>query len=319
MIDLLTIGDVDIDLYMKIADNNELAASDKAGNPRICFYHGSKIPVEHFETSIAGNSLNVGVSCQLLGLQTSIYTELGDDSNGERIVSELKTLGVDTKYCLKNPGSPTNVHTVIVYGGERTIFSYHEKRNYRVLDWEKPKWIYYSSMGYGFEEFQKQFIQYLASPAGKNIGVAFNPGTYQLKTGLESFKEFLKYTDILFLNVEEAKQIVGDYEIPKLHEGLHKLGVKMSVITEAANGASASDGNETLNVPIYSDSRPVLDKTGAGDSFAAGFLAAITYGKDMHEALLWGTVNSGANVKVIGATKGVLTKAQIEEVVKTLK
>ena len=63
----------------------------------------------------------------------------------------------------------------------------------------------------------------------------------------------------------------------------------------------------------------MLDKTGAGDSFAAGFLAAITYGKDMHEALLWGTVNSGANVKVIGATKGVLTKAQIEEVVKTLK
>ena len=62
--DLLTIGDVSIDLFMKV-DDKELVSSAGDGKDgfesRICFYHGSKIPVSHFETSIAGNSLNVAV------------------------------------------------------------------------------------------------------------------------------------------------------------------------------------------------------------------------------------------------------------------
>ena len=318
MIDLLTIGDADIDLYMKIADNNELSGTDMNGEPRICFYHGTKIPVEHFETAIAGNSLNVGVSCTQLGLKTALYTELGDDSDGQRIISELQERGVDTRYCVKNSGKPTNVHSVIVYGGERTIFSYHERRNYKVMDWETPKWIYYSSMGYGFEEFQCQLMSYFKSPKGKDVGVAFNPGTIQLKEGLESFKEFLGYTDVLFLNMEEAQNMLGKYDIKRLHDELHKLGVKLSVITEGKDGASASDGCMLVHVPIYSDERPILDKTGAGDAFAAGFLAAVFYGKNIKEALQWGAINSGSCVKAIGATKGILTKTAIEETVKGL-
>lgn len=312
--DLLTIGDVAIDLYMKIQSGTELESNESGDGPKICFFHGSKIPVEHFETAVAGNALNVALGCKTLGLKTSLYTELGEDANAQRIIDTLKSHGVDTNYCIRNPDVPTNVNSVIVYGGERTIFSYHEKCRYQIRNWEKPKWIYYTSMGQGFENFQEDLIKYLKE--NSNIGVAFNPGTIQLKKGLDSFKDFLRITDILFVNKEEARLLAEENDINKMHAKLQSFGPKMTVITEGKNGASGHDGKNLSVINVYSDSRPVLDKTGAGDAFSSGFLSAIFYGKDVEEALVWGSVNSGHVIKEIGASKGLLTKDQIEIIIK---
>lgn len=314
--DLLTIGDVDIDLYMKIDEKEVVSSAEDRGEAKMCFYHGSKIPVSHFETSVAGNSLNVGVACKKLGLKTEIYTELGDDTNADKVLRELKSLGITTTHCNKNQGTPTNVHTVIIYGGDRTIFSYHEKRAYKLQNWEEPRWLYYTSLGYGFENFQGELIKFLKSH--KKIGVAFNPGTIQMKAGLEKLKNFIKITDILFLNTEEAKRLVGDLPLPELHKKLHLLGAKLSVITDGQRGASASDGDMVTEVNSYSDSRPVTDKTGAGDAFSSGFLSAIFYKKNLKEALAWGVVNAGNQIKEVGALKGLCDKKQIEEIVKEI-
>ena len=316
-IDLLTIGDCAIDLHMKVAEGE--AAEDKdTEHPKICFYHGSKIPVEHFETSIAGNSVNVALGCRNLGLKTAVYTELGDDENADRVILELKNLGIDNTLCKKNKGGQTNVHTVIVYGGERTIFSYHEKCNYKIQKWGNPSIIYYTSMGEGFETFQHELVMYLKQ--NREIVVGFNPGSIQMKAGVDSLKDILEFTHILFVNKEEAIKLSGKntYSIREMHSTLQKLGPKLTVITDGQNGASAFDGKDFIQHGVYSDKRPVIDKTGAGDAFASGFLSAIFYKKPLKEALLWGIVNSGCAIKVIGATKGVQTKEGMEKIVKNL-
>ena len=314
--DLLTIGDVAIDLYMKIGAKDGLPALDSSAEPKICFYHGSKIPVEHFETAVAGNSLNVAVGGKKLGLETAIYTEIGDDENGGRVVNTLKEHGIDTEFCIKTPNDDTNVNSVIIYCNDRTIFSYHAERNYKILDWEKPKWIYYTSMGKGYELFQEKLIEYVEKNSG--VGIAFNPGTIQMKHGLETFKNFLKITDILFLNREEAVALVGKGVTEELHQKLQKLGPKMTVITDSKNGASCSDGKKVTLQDSYSDKRPIADKTGAGDAFASGFLSAIFYGKPSEIALKWGAANAGSIIKEIGTTKGLLTKKEIEGIIKQI-
>jgi len=303
-------------LYMKVDEKEVVSSTGKGGQPAICFNHGSKIPVSHFETSVAGNPVNVAIGCKYLGMKTAVYTELGDDENGNRVISELESLGVDTTFCHKNQGAPTNVHTVIVCGGDRTIFSYHDKRNYQILNWGKPKWIYYTSLAQGFEKFQKQLVEYIKK--NKEIGVAFNPGTLQMKAGIEALKNFIEITDVLFLNTEEAKRLVGDAALTKLHKDLHELGAKVTVITDGVNGASVSEGNEVIKVSAYSDERPVVDKTGAGDAFSSGFLSAIFYGKNLREALTWGVVNAGNAIKEIGAIKRLCTKEEIEKIVERI-
>jgi ribokinase len=320
-LDLLTIGDCAIDQFMSISQDSTMTAADRKGYPEICFYHGSKIPVDHFETSIAGNALNLAVGCKYLGLKTGIYSELGKDVNSARIISELKAIGVDTACCEENTGTPTNVHAVIIYGADRTIFSYHEKRRYGVEQFEqheKPTWIYYTSIGPDFAGFQDELVAYTTRNPG--VGVAFNPGTLHLRAGVDAIRNVLTITDILFVNKEEAIRLTQDpgYEYETLHKKLQQLGPKLTVITDATNGATAYDGTNLIKSGIYSDDRPQIDKTGAGDAFASGFLAAIFYKKSLKEALTWGVVNAGCKVKAIGTIKGILKLEEMKTKVGSL-
>ncbi len=66
-------------------------------------------------------------------------------------------------------------------------------------------------------------------------------------------------------------------------------------------------------MPMYPDPKPPVDRTGAGDSFASTFTAAIALGKSPDEALTWGPVNSMSVVQYIGAQAGLLSREQLEE------
>jgi len=311
-IDLLTIGDCSIDLFMKV-DANFVSPEEGPEHQQICFFHGSKVPVEAFETSIAGNACNVAVACQKLGLKTAIYTELGKDQNGQRIIREMAAKEIDTSFCIENEGTPTNVHAIIVHAGERTIFSYHEPRNYKLYDWTTPKWIFYSSLAKGFEKFQKELVTYLAK--NKQTGIAFNPGTQQLREGLKHLTNILKITDVLFVNKEEAELLIEKEEdnILKLHQNLQELGPKLTVITDGSNGSSALTGETLEKMGIYKTKEAILDKTGAGDAYASGFLAALFHNKPLREAMKWGTINAASVMTEIGAIRGLKTKEELEK------
>ena len=304
--DILVIGDCDIDLYMKVARE---ALSESEG--KVCFFHGTKIPIEEFKTNIAGNACNVAVGCNKLGLSTSVYTELGDDANADIFINKFRKLGIDTTFCIKNPNTSTNVHPIIIYNNERTIFSYHEVRKYKVKEWSKPKWIYYTSLSKGFEVFQTELVDYLKK--NPDIGVATNPATFQLKAGVDHLRNFLAVTHLLFVNKEEAQTLTENVtEVRKLHEYLHELGPKITVITDGKNGASVSDGNSFETTPSIVPSKDIADKTGAGDAFSSGFLSALFYGKSLKTALKWGALNSSNVLTEIGATKGLLTKGDMD-------
>ena len=94
---------------------------------------------------------------------------------------------------------------------------------------------------------------------------------------------------------------------------LHGLGPKLVVITDNTNGAYASDGTNAWQVPMYPDDRQAYERTGAGDAFASTLTSALALGKSFEEALLWAPINSMAVVQEVGAQKGLLTRASIEE------
>lgn len=317
-VDLLTIGDCSIDLYMRIK-NNSMSEEITPNEPtKVCFFHGSKIPVEEFETSIAGNSLNVAVAASILGLNTSIYTETGKDENTIRLMRELKDLDIETKHVIQNEGTATDVHTIIVFEGERTIFSYHGKREYKLQNWEKPRCIYYTSIGKGFENFQTELIDYLKK--NPDVMAVFNPGTFQMQAGVTDLKPFLRVTHILILNKQETESLINDKsnDLTVYHKKLQELGPKLTVITDAAKGATAYDGEKMYIQKAYTDPRPILDMTGAGDAFAAAFVSAILYGKTLDQALKWGVIDANNQIKEIGAIKGLINKTEIEKIAKKI-
>jgi sugar/nucleoside kinase (ribokinase family) len=87
----------------------------------------------------------------------------------------------------------------------------------------------------------------------------------------------------------------------------------MSVITLGKKGSSVYSEGKIFNLGILDEKIEIKDKTGAGDSHSAGFLAGIFYNKSMEEALKWGTINSAYCLTEVGAVNGILTKNEIEE------
>jgi len=313
--DILTIGNTTIDLYLRVPSNKGISSLTEEG-PKMCFNHGSKIGVDKFEMTPGGNALNVAVGTATMGLKAQIYTEMGDDEYTKDILAALKEKKVDTKLCFKDKGTHNNVGTIIVHEGERTIFSYHEKHEYKYREWGTPKIIYYTSMPEGNETFQKVLVNFLIQN-NKTI-LAYNPGSGQLKNGVNSLKDILNVTDILFLNKEEAIMLTRDAPLEKLHKYLQDLGPKLTVITDGKNGASASANGKVVSIKAFTDDKPVVDMTGAGDAFSSGFLSAIHYNKPLKEALIWGAVNSGSVIKEIGSIRGLLDKKTIEAIVASI-
>jgi ribokinase len=90
---------------------------------------------------------------------------------------------------------------------------------------------------------------------------------------------------------------------------LSKLGPKIVVVTDGPAGAYCFDGDKDYFAPIIE--APVIERTGAGDAFGSGFMAAIIYGKSVEDALLWGSKNSASVLGHVGPQKGLLTTKEI--------
>lgn len=311
MLDVITIGDSTIDTFL-VVDDAILSCDLKKEHCKICFNFADKIPINFTTQSIGGNACNTAVALSNLGLNSAIVTELGDDINGFVIKNELERKKVNTQYVKMIKNAETKYAVVINFKGERTIFSHHVKRNYSLDKLKESKWIYYTSLGKGFEKVQNKIISHIKK--NPQIKLAFNPGSYQMKYGLEEIKKIFPFVDIIFLNKEEAEKITNKKNnFKSIFNSLHKMGPKLVVITDAENGSYVSDGQAMYKMKKYDVK--VKAKTGAGDAFASAFLFALIKNKTIKEALVYGTANAGSVISEFGAQKGLLTKNSIERII----
>ncbi|HET9641437.1 MAG TPA: carbohydrate kinase family protein [Candidatus Paceibacterota bacterium] len=314
MTDFIAIGDTTVDEFIRLKDARvNCDVNDE--NCTITMTWGDKIPYE-FAVLVpgVGNAANAAVAAARLGLTSAFVSNVGADRNGEEIIAYFKKEGVETKYIAVNDGVPTNHHYVLWYESERTILIRHEDYPYVIPEgFEAPKWIYLSSAGEKSEQFHGELAKWLSEHPETKL--AFQPGTFQIKMGKDKLASLYAATEIVACNKEEAQRILETKEedIKKLLEMMRALGPKIALITDGPHGAYSSDGTETLKVPMYPDTKPPYDRTGAGDAMTSTFVAAIALGKSIRDALLWGPVNSMAVVQEVGAQKGLLSRDALEK------
>ena len=313
--DLLSIGDASIDTFMTPLESKTLCSIDKK-QCLIAFNYGDKIPVKNLEFSIGGNAANNAVGTKRLGINTSIVITLGQDSVGEMIVTRLKNEGVDPTYIIEQPGTTSNYSTIINYSGERTIFVYHAPRSYEFpVQLPLVPWVYLTSMGESFRPFYNHMTEWLTQ--NPSVKLAFNPGSWQLREGYDSIKDVITRTHITFVNREEAEKLTNFGESAakdrELLVALNKLGPKICVITDGANGAIAYDSINGKFMKVGVLPVDAYERTGAGDAFGSGCLSALIHGKNLDEALLWGTCNSASVIGYTGSQKGLLKLTEMDE------
>ncbi len=313
--DFVAIGDIVVDAFIELnKDAADVSQDMDTGRFTLHMPFGSKLPYNNVEViNAVGNSPNAAVSAHRLGLHTALVASVGHDRYGKDCLDALRTEGVNTEYVKVHEGKATNYHYVLRYGAERTILIKHEVFPYSLPDFHTPpRYIYFSSIGEHGVPFHHEIASYVKEKGSKLV---FQPGTFQIKLGYEALKDLYEVTEIFFCNLEEAQEILATKEqhLPTLLRSLRALGPRLPVITDGPNGAYALDEHDQAwHMPMYPDPAEPIDRTGAGDSFASTFTAAIALGKTAAEALAWGPINSMSVVQKIGAQAGLLTRNELE-------
>lgn len=316
--DVVCIGNAKIDAFLSIYEASTHLRLNKDTN-ELCIRSGEKITVDKCTFSLGGNAANVAVGLSRLGCSSSICAEIGDDEFSQKIINSLKQEQVHKDFIIQSKGQASSFSVILNFKGERTIFSEHV---YRQHDFNfinlSTKWVYLTSIGKEWKNAYRNVYNFVTQT--KTL-LAFNPGTLQIND-VTDIADILSITNILFVNKEEAAQIMN-YElrimnqekhkenIKILLEQLQKLGPKVVVITDGKNGSYAMDENRTI---FKQDciSCKIVEKTGAGDAYSTGFIAAILHGLSIKEAMAWGAVNSASVIEKVGAQEGLLTISKLK-------
>ena len=313
-IDILAIGDIVVDDFIKI-DEAEVI-KDKKNTLKLQLDFGKKVP--YINSNIlygVGNSPNAAVAGARLGLKTALLTNLGNDDYADKSIASLEENNVMTDYCKKNPHHNTNYHYVLWHEHERTILIKHYAYPIRKLKFNQDiKWIYLSSLGEYAEDFHFDIIKYLKK--NPDIKLAFQPGTFQIRLGLDKLSELYKRCEYFCCNVEEAQELLSTNkrDVKYLLNEIAKYGPKIITITDGGEGAYLRDhlGN-TFFLPPYPDRETPKERTGAGDAFTSTMLSFIAMGLDETEAILYAPINSMNVVQYIGAQEGLLSLPEIKK------
>jgi sugar/nucleoside kinase (ribokinase family) len=307
MYDIITFGSAAEDIHLR-------SKEFKTSREGVCFMPGSKINVDDIVFTTGGGGTNTAATFAKQGFRTAFCGGIGVDASGLGIVRELKVLGIDTKFVVKKKEKHTNSSVIISSNGDdRTILVYRGASDVfgeKDISWSKinkTKWFYLAPLTDSLCDIFEDIVNFAHE---NDIKIAVNPSKEQLSLPDEKIKNIFSKIDILFLNQEEASFLT---KIPfenenEIFKKLDEMCRGVTVMTKGRDGVVVSDG-KYLYTAVADRDNLVVDTTGAGDSFASGFLSDyIRYEGDIEKAIQLGMANAISNLKEIGAKKGLLTK-----------
>lgn len=317
MYNIITIGSATIDVFVDTEDGLFRPCKGCKGHVKVPF--GSKILIKKLNFFTGGGGTNTAVGFARLGLKTAWIGKLGSDQTGKIVLAELKREGVDTSLATVAAGKTSGYSIILdAKGHDRTILA-HKGCNDDLMQSDinlndiKTEWIYCSSqMGASLSTL----IKIVSHSKKMGASIAFNPSTYMIKNEKTAVRQILKSTTALIFNKEEAGILAGKSPIRKTIERIHRMGPKYIVVTDGKNGAWGSDGTTVWF--CKAPNVPVVEATGAGDSFAAGFTAGIMNGRSIDEAMKIGMAESASVIQHLGAKNILLTWKQAARAIRSL-
>lgn len=313
--DVLTVGGATIDAFLQVEKESDVIRFDSERS-ELRIKAGEKIEMDTCTFSVGGNACNVAVGLSRLGFSSGVCAEIGTDDFAVKILQNLHDEKVKTDFILQTANAVSSFAMALNIASERTLFIQHKKREH-LFDLQKlsTKWMYLTSIGESWEHVYRMIADIVQE---KHIQLVYSPGTLQLEEYHDEVKMLFPLTKVLCVNKSEAIRIVKFYlgkeeeEIKQLLLLLHSMGPDIISVTDGAAGAYAMDAEEHMwFVPNLPD--PVVERTGAGDAYATGFMAALMEGNSVTDAMRYGTMNATAVIGTIGAEKGLLTKQELEK------
>lgn len=281
---------------------------------------GKLSAIDHISLHTGGCACNAAIDLAKIGINTSIIGKIGKDGFGEFLAATLKKEGVNTEGLISKEGLNTSSSIVLVAGsGERTFlhcigsnsdFTY-EDVNFDIIGKSKILFIAGTNLMPNFDGIPCSRVLKKA----KEMGIYTAMDTAWDTTGrwMEIVEPSLPYLDLFIPSYDEAKLIAGKDEVEDIADVFLSKGVKLAVIKTGKDGCFIkSCEGEKYSIPTYTDVKAV-DTNGAGDSFAAGFIAGLVKGWDIRQCGKFANAVGTHCIMEVGASTGIKSMEEILE------
>lgn len=278
-------------------------------------FETGSLPVDNIKLAFGGDALNEAIVLTRLGKNVDLISKVGDDEAGLRVLSFLKDSGISVDKIVVKKGLDTSINIVLIDEQGERHFLTNPVGSQRKLS-EADIYPFLDSAN-DIVSFASIFVSPLLDiPAMISVFRKIKEKPERIlvadltkaKKGesLKDIAELLPYVDYILPNEEEIALLTGEKD-PEINAGLLvEAGVSCAVIKCGSKGCIIKTREEIYHIPAY-PVKNCIDTTGAGDSFAAGFLWALSEGWSLIDCGCFACAAASCTVECVGSTDGVVS------------
>ncbi len=271
--------------------------------------------VERINYGGGGSAANVSVGTSRLGIKSGYIGKVGMDSFGSTLLEEIRRDGVDVSR-VKIALDGATGFTIIIINKKGQVIMYGFKGvSDKLMSNELDAKYIGSANHLHITGLRLKTAVSAAKIAKKNgVPVSFDPGRLMSALGLQRLQPLLKLCDVLLLNSSEANNLTNASDHHEAAKILNKI-VPTVIIKMGEKGVYTKSGD--LEFTLKAHKINVVDTTGAGDAFSAGFITGLLEGKSLKEAVTFANAVAALKITKIGA-RSLPTRKEVEQFIKHL-
>lgn len=281
---------------------------------------GATYMVEDVAFLPGGDAVNEAITLANLGHRVALMTNVGDDEQGTMILRACDALGIDARGISVSQRYPTATSIVLIgMNGEHGFLSRpnHASAFYALED------INLDLIGEGTKVLSIGSLfcsKLLNDPEltailkkAKEIGAVTIADLVldRADSSLSEISTALKCLDYIVPSIDEARHFSGKSDCSDIADAFMVYGVRGVVIKLGAKGVYAKRGAEEYTLPTFASR--VVDTTGAGDNFMAGFISGLMRGCSLEECLRFGSGTAAISIGKVGATGAIHSLEQVQD------
>lgn len=262
--------------------------------------------VTDYQEYCGGSAANTIVGLTRLGMNTGFVGKVAGDKEGHRMLDALTREGVDVEgITVSTQGRSGIVMGFVDRDGERALYVAPGVNDTITFEDVNINYVKHTQLLH-LTSFvaqqpllcQKELVERLSD----NVKISLDPGMLYASRGFASLKPLIKRAYAILPNEAELKLLTGE-EYETGAKTLMEHGVQVVAVKRGREGSYVTNGQETYRLdPVKSR---VVDTTGAGDAWNAGFLFGILKGKDLRESGKLGNLVASRSIANMGAWSGL--------------
>jgi sugar/nucleoside kinase (ribokinase family) len=292
-LDVLVLGEINPDVIVRAAD------------PTPVFGQVERF-VDSIDLVIGSSSVIFACGVARLGLATAFAGVVGDDPMGRFMLDAMRERDIDVEGCRVDREVPTGATVILTSGRDRAILT--APGTVPLLRDEdvpealvaRARHLHVGSV-FMLDALRPRLAARLAAARRAGLTTSVDCNWDPRETWDGGLRDILRETDVFLPNAAEATRITGIDDVEAAARALAEAGPRIVAVKRGADGAIAvtPDGMLTRTGSLAVD---VVDTTGAGDSFDAGFLAGFLAGRPIRDCLALGVATGSLSTLGIGGT-----------------